>query len=169
DPCSGHKVIERRRPSAALDLSRSCVSAIDQFFHALAARARAKGGVLFHSGCFGREIVIFDCIAEPTRIIAGAKVEEPGVIIDTVGQLQEGCEIFGAQVECGFWSTKVEASVLAQLTFCVLAGVALLPLLWSGGSDHVQPIVSQHEDLARFKGISMGCRQITTGRLAKLI
>src|SRR4051812_31977203 len=103
---------------------------LDDGANALAAFAGTETALgLDGLGLLG-EIPIFDALAKPPRVIAVMQMMQPGLVVDTVGDLQEQGEILGAQIELLLRSAKVEADLRPQITLGVLAQMAASLLAW---------------------------------------
>ena len=70
------------------------------------------------------QIGVLNAVAHPAREIATRQVVMPGGIIHAVRELHEQHEILRPQVEAALRAAKVEAAILAQLSFRVFAQVA---------------------------------------------
>jgi hypothetical protein len=60
---------------------------------------RIESPIALDLGNLCDEVVIFDLLAEPTRIITGVQMMQPGPVVDAVSDLQEQVQVLGAQVE----------------------------------------------------------------------
>jgi len=65
--------------------------------------------MILDSHGFTRQFVILDRLFKPSGLIILLKMEKPGIIVDTVGELQKHHEILCAQVKLGFWSCEIKA------------------------------------------------------------
>src|SRR6185312_15407307 len=61
--------------------------------------------------------------AEPLRVVAPLKMEHPGILVDSIGELAEKSEVLGLQVQAAGASSEEEALV-TQIPLGVLAAVA---------------------------------------------
>ena len=59
---------------------------------------------------------------------AGAQVVRPGLLVHTIGELQERVEVLRTQVENATGSAEIKTPIGTELAFCVFAQVAFLPV-----------------------------------------
>jgi hypothetical protein len=86
-----------------------------------AGRLRIEVRVAFDAAGLGCEVLVADHVAEPSRVIATAKVMKPRGIVDALRELEEEVEILGAQVQIPLRTPKVKAVVLRNFSLGVLA------------------------------------------------
>src|SRR5690606_11400728 len=105
------------------------------------------------------EVVVLDGFSKPSGVVAAMQVEEPGVVVDAVGELQEQDQVLRAQVQRVVGPAEVEAPVFGQLAFGVLARVPLVALLRAIGSQPARGTVA----LALPEQHSSACGDIWSG------
>src|SRR5882672_6909331 len=60
---------------------------------------------------FVRELLVFDVLAEPLRVVALVQMELPGLGVDTFGELEKLNEILRPQVELLVATAEIEAAL----------------------------------------------------------
>src|SRR5215471_10131435 len=75
-----------------------CIATFDGLADARAAVGRGQVSVL-NCGCFVRECIILDDLAEPSGDVVPAKMEIPCGIINAVGDLLEYIEVLSPQIQ----------------------------------------------------------------------
>src|SRR6516164_7121045 len=107
------------------------VAAVDRLDDAPAALGGIERFVGLRPGRLRRELLVLDHAPEPPGIVARAPMVLPGCVVHALRNLREKHEVLRTQVEAVAGTPKVEAEILGQLPFRVLAHVAVARLLRS--------------------------------------
>src|SRR5262245_4134384 len=169
-PKLGQRYATRQSELSLLGPGGCRIAPFNQFFDARAAIGGGQRPVLLDAGGFLGEILILDGLAKPARIGALVEVIEPGPVIDAGGQLHEGAEVVGSQIECTVRTAKIEAGVLAKLALGILADMALPLVLGLARLDEdcFAVVAPQNQNVSRLRWCHD--RDLTAlGRLAEFL
>src|SRR5437588_12071504 len=132
-------------------LRRQGVPALDRLQDPVPALACRQLLLLFDGAGLGRELGVLDRPLEPGRVVALPEMVVPGAVVDPPGDLDEGREVLGAQVELAVRPPEPEALVGSELPLRVLPPVALPLGAWRRDGDHLDRTASPlpQQDLPR--------------------
>ena len=104
-------------------LWRSRVALFDRFADRSAAFGRRAVRLLLDPLHLAGKGLVFQGLANPTRVIGSTQVVQPRFIVHAFGHLEEEHQVFRAQVELAFGAAEIETAVRSQLTFRIFSAV----------------------------------------------
>src|SRR5690606_31804218 len=110
----------------------------------LAADARVERCVTLERGNLACELLVLDGIVKPARIVTRTTMMIPGLVVDTVGDLDEAHQVVRAKLEAPFRPAEVEAAIFTQFALGVLAGMTTVRLLRRMQLSDTRPTVPVH-------------------------
>src|SRR6478736_522323 len=96
----------------------------DGLANALATLDRRAVVVAFDGAHRLGKSTVLDGLTKPRRVVAVLQMEQPRVVVDAFGELQELDEIARAQIQLLLRPAEIEAAIGRQLAFGVLARVS---------------------------------------------